>query len=153
MKWPELQALCSCGPVQWHPSQIRTAACGRAPSPTRAPGRCAGKRVHMSLLANPSHLEAVDPIVLGKVPPPLRPYTSPPQPASTPPCRLRSHTGAAAQSGVACRAGKEAEVRRGARYALLPDDVLDALRCLRLCVHASRMMQSGLLSTGGVLQP
>lgn len=26
-----------------------------------------GKRVHMSLLANPSHLEAVDPIVLGKV--------------------------------------------------------------------------------------
>ncbi len=27
----------------------------------------AGKRVHMSLLANPSHLEAVDPIVLGKV--------------------------------------------------------------------------------------
>lgn len=28
----------------------------------------AGKRVHMSLLANPSHLEAVDPVVLGKVP-------------------------------------------------------------------------------------
>ncbi len=27
----------------------------------------AGKRVHMSLLANPSHLEAVDPVVLGKV--------------------------------------------------------------------------------------
>mmetsp|Transcript_20449 Transcript_20449/g.61577 ORF Transcript_20449/g.61577 Transcript_20449/m.61577 type:complete len:1082 (-) Transcript_20449:445-3690(-) len=26
-----------------------------------------GKRVHMSLLANPSHLEAVDPVVLGKV--------------------------------------------------------------------------------------
>ena len=27
----------------------------------------ADKRVHLSLLANPSHLEAVDPIVLGKV--------------------------------------------------------------------------------------
>ena len=26
-----------------------------------------GKRVHLSLLANPSHLEAVDPVVLGKV--------------------------------------------------------------------------------------
>ena len=32
--------------------------------------RCsAEKRVHLSLLANPSHLEAVDPIVLGKVRP------------------------------------------------------------------------------------
>jgi len=32
--------------------------------------RCsAEKRVHLSLLANPSHLEAVDPIVLGKVHP------------------------------------------------------------------------------------
>lgn len=28
---------------------------------------CAEKRIHLSLLANPSHLEAVDPIVLGKV--------------------------------------------------------------------------------------
>lgn len=26
-----------------------------------------GKRVHLSLLANPSHLEAVDPVLLGKV--------------------------------------------------------------------------------------
>lgn len=26
-----------------------------------------GRRVHLSLVANPSHLEAVDPVVIGKV--------------------------------------------------------------------------------------
>ena len=41
-----------------------TSSTTSAPRPTAA---SMGTKIHLSLTANPSHLEAVDPVVLGKV--------------------------------------------------------------------------------------
>ena len=66
------QALCrdllrirgQCQPI---PSTSTARATSNTISAPRPTARVGGRRVHLSLAANPSHLEAVDPVVLGKV--------------------------------------------------------------------------------------
>ncbi|KAJ2440470.1 2-oxoglutarate dehydrogenase E1 component, partial [Coemansia sp. RSA 2337] len=58
-----------------------------------------GKRVHLSLLANPSHLEATDPVVLGKTRA-LQLYTNDPERHRTMPLLLHGDAAFAAQGVV-----------------------------------------------------